>query len=83
MFMFQFFFKLMRLKCEAYATLNDQDEDLDAEKHLYGRMGGTPPSTALVAPAALYLTAVLECICELVVIIAFVIELYAYPLPPP
>ena len=60
--------KLLRIKCEAYATLNDQDEDTDAEARLHQRMAGVAlPRPALVAPAALYLTAVLECVCEYVI----------------
>lgn len=56
-------FQLMRLKCEAYSTLNDSDEDPQAEARLNARLG-SPSSrkAALVAPAALYLTAVLECV---------------------
>ncbi|KAI0711045.1 hypothetical protein C8T65DRAFT_695490 [Cerioporus squamosus] len=64
----QWSFELLRLKCEAYSTMNDSDEDAEAEKRLQQRMeaaGSTaPPSPALLAPAALYLTAILEAICE-------------------
>ncbi len=56
--------QLLRLKCEAYSTMNDTDEDPEVEKRLNERMinaGGTaPPHTSLMAPAALYLTAILE-----------------------
>ena len=56
--------QLLRLKCEAYSTMNDSDEDADAEKRLQQRMEAagstTPPNPALLAPAALYLTAILE-----------------------
>ncbi|KAI0758113.1 hypothetical protein C8Q74DRAFT_1168048, partial [Fomes fomentarius] len=62
----QWSFELLRLKCEAYSTMNDSDEDADAEKRLQQRMEAsgstTPPSPALLAPAALYLTAILECV---------------------
>ncbi|EIM88094.1 uncharacterized protein STEHIDRAFT_167449 [Stereum hirsutum FP-91666 SS1] len=57
--------ELMRLKCEAYSTLNDSDEDPQTEARLNARLGSpSPRKAALVAPAALYLTAVLESICE-------------------
>jgi hypothetical protein len=56
--------QLLRLKCEAYSTLNETDEDPDAETRLQMRMssggGLTPPKSAQVAPASLYLTAMLE-----------------------
>jgi hypothetical protein len=56
--------QLMRLKCEAYSTLNDSDEDAQAERRLHDRMGSPDLgcSPALVAPAALYMTAILECV---------------------
>ncbi|KAK7696149.1 hypothetical protein QCA50_000800 [Cerrena zonata] len=61
-------FELLRLKCEAYTTMNDVDEDTDAERRLNDRManngGGIPPQQLLLPPAALYLTAILEHICE-------------------
>ncbi|KAH9939258.1 uncharacterized protein BXZ73DRAFT_44012 [Epithele typhae] len=64
----QWSYELLRLKCEAYSTMNDTDEDADAEKRLQQRMeatgSATPPSPTLLAPAALYLTAILEAICE-------------------
>ncbi|GJE87477.1 hypothetical protein PsYK624_035600 [Phanerochaete sordida] len=64
----QWAFELLRLKCEAYTTMNDLDEDDEGEKKLRVRMleaGSTaPPDEHLVAPAALYLTAILEHICE-------------------
>ncbi|KAF8272472.1 hypothetical protein EI94DRAFT_1783555 [Lactarius quietus] len=59
--------ELMRLKCEAYSTLNDSDEDAQAENKIQERLqsqGVEPPKSIVVAPAALYLTAILECICE-------------------
>jgi hypothetical protein len=62
--------KLLRLKCEAYSTLNDTDEDSITEARLSVRMREAghlvPPPATLVAPAALYLTAVLEHVCEYV-----------------
>ncbi|TFK43844.1 hypothetical protein BDQ12DRAFT_643549 [Crucibulum laeve] len=60
-------FELLRLKCEAYSTLNESDEDPGSETHINERMAQThayPPAPSLVAPAALYLTAVLEAMCE-------------------
>jgi hypothetical protein len=67
-FPLQWSFELLRLKCEAYSTLNDSDEDVNSENRLSERMRDlghvlTPPA-ALVAPAALYLTAIIEYICE-------------------
>lgn len=57
--------QLLRLKCQAYSTLSDSDEDSQAETRLTERMGkslsgASPPKPVLVAPAALYLTAILE-----------------------
>lgn len=57
--------QLLRLKCQAYSTLSDSDEDAQAEARLTERMsqgdsGASPPQATLVAPAALYLTAILE-----------------------
>lgn len=55
--------KLMRLKCEAYSTLNDADEDAQAEVRLSDKLGGVSANArraVLVAPAALYLTAIME-----------------------
>lgn len=57
--------QLLRLKCQAYSTLGDSDEDPQAEARLIDRLGksvndATPPKATLVAPAALYLTAILE-----------------------
>ncbi|OBZ70223.1 hypothetical protein A0H81_09784 [Grifola frondosa] len=66
LFDLQWSFELLRLKCEAYSTMNDSDEDAEAEKRLHQRMeeAGTPfpPKATLLAPAALYLTAILECV---------------------
>jgi hypothetical protein len=53
----------MRLKCEAYSTLNDEDEDAQGESIIQERLrsqGIDPPKSIIVAPAALYLTAILE-----------------------
>ncbi|KAL0580523.1 hypothetical protein V5O48_001510 [Marasmius crinis-equi] len=67
-FNLQWAFELLRLKCEAYSTLNESDEDTGAESRLHERMAGLnghqPPRPSLVAPAALYLTAILEAMCE-------------------
>ncbi|THV08194.1 hypothetical protein K435DRAFT_814695 [Dendrothele bispora CBS 962.96] len=61
-FNLQWAFELLRLKCEAYSTLNESDENQAAEARLVERMGsaGPPPKASLVSPAALYLTAILE-----------------------
>ncbi|KAJ3812009.1 hypothetical protein F5876DRAFT_38338 [Lentinula aff. lateritia] len=58
----QWAFELLRLKCEAYSTLNESDGDKSAEARLQERLVGTgpPPKPSLIAPAALYLTAILE-----------------------
>ncbi|KAI6152345.1 hypothetical protein BKA82DRAFT_4110266 [Pisolithus tinctorius] len=56
-------FELLRLKCEAYSTLSDTDEDPDAEVRLTERMnaeGTSIPKQSLLAPASLYLTAIIE-----------------------
>ncbi|KAJ7129197.1 hypothetical protein C8R44DRAFT_776139 [Mycena epipterygia] len=63
-FHLQWAFELLRLKCEAYSTLNESDEDAAAVGRLQEKMahlgGTTPPVPGLVAPASLYLTAILE-----------------------
>ncbi|KAF8345563.1 hypothetical protein F5887DRAFT_884708 [Amanita rubescens] len=62
-FNFQFAFKLLRLKCAAYSTLNDSDEDPNTEACIMEKMrdAGVVPFTAVrIAPAALYLTAIVE-----------------------
>ncbi|TFY74052.1 hypothetical protein EWM64_g9960 [Hericium alpestre] len=56
--------ELMRLKCEAYSTLNDSDEDALAESRINESLGQPGKKSAQAAPAALYLTAILESICE-------------------
>ncbi|KAH7909454.1 hypothetical protein BJ138DRAFT_1067025 [Hygrophoropsis aurantiaca] len=66
-FHLQWAYELLRLKCEAYSTLSDTDEDSDIETQLYEQMradGSPPPKQPLLAPAALYLTAILESVCE-------------------
>ncbi|KAG8865413.1 hypothetical protein FRB96_000303 [Tulasnella sp. 330] len=60
-------FELMRLKCEVYSTLGDAEEDIDEEILLQKRMlvaSPSPPHINSVPPAALYITAILEHICE-------------------
>jgi len=55
--------QLFRLKCEAYSTLSDTDENSDAEIRLKERMnadGVPPPKQDVLAPASLYLTAIIE-----------------------
>ena len=46
--------------------MNDSDEDAEAEKllqhHMEASGASSPPTPALLAPAALYLTAILECV---------------------
>ncbi|KZP13483.1 hypothetical protein FIBSPDRAFT_897397 [Athelia psychrophila] len=68
-FNLQWAFELIRLKCQAYSTLSDSDEDPQAEARLAERIGKaipdvSPPKGTLVAPAALYLTAIIESVCE-------------------
>ncbi|KAF9450949.1 hypothetical protein P691DRAFT_757736 [Macrolepiota fuliginosa MF-IS2] len=66
-FYLQWSFELLRLKCEAYSTLNESDEDPSVEDRIHERFiqsVAVPPSAALLAPAALYLTAILEAMCE-------------------
>jgi len=58
-----FYMQLLRLKCEAYSTLSDTDENSDAETRLKERMnadGVPPPKQDILAPASLYLTAIIE-----------------------
>jgi len=53
----------LRLKCEAYSTLNEEDEDPASERRInemFGKVHPHAPRTALLDPAALYLTAILE-----------------------
>ena len=55
--------QLLRLKCEAYSTLNEEDEDPNLEGRVNEKLGKPhphPPKVGLVDPAALYLTAILE-----------------------
>jgi hypothetical protein len=56
--------QLLRLKCEAYSTLNDSDENINSENRLSERMRDAGfsivPPVALVNPAAFYLTAIIE-----------------------
>ncbi|KAH6901397.1 hypothetical protein BKA70DRAFT_1374770 [Coprinopsis sp. MPI-PUGE-AT-0042] len=57
---------LLRNKCEAYSTLNEVDEDPVAEASINRRYNGQapPPLPLLLAPAALYLTEILEHVLE-------------------
>ena len=51
------------MKCEAYSTLNEEDEDPNLEGRVSEKLGKPhphPPKVGLVDPAALYLTAILE-----------------------
>jgi hypothetical protein len=54
--------QLLRLKCEAYSTLNEEDEDPASESRINEMFGMThlQAPRALLDPAALYLTAILE-----------------------
>lgn len=66
-FHLQWAFSLLRLKCEAYSTLNEADEDPASEgriNEMFGKVHPHAPKTALLDPAALYLTAILESMCE-------------------
>lgn len=58
--------KLLRMKCEAYSTLSDYDGDAEVEAQLQARIttlaGPHAPRPQAIAPAALYLTAILECV---------------------
>jgi hypothetical protein len=59
----QYWVQLLRLKCEAYSTLSDTDENSDAENRLKERMladGVPPPKQEVLSPASLYLTAIIE-----------------------
>ncbi|KAH7103061.1 hypothetical protein BKA62DRAFT_698490 [Auriculariales sp. MPI-PUGE-AT-0066] len=57
-------FELLRMKCEAYSTLSDFDGDAEVEAQLQQRIatagGPAAPRVQAIAPAALYLTAILE-----------------------
>ncbi|KAF8524755.1 hypothetical protein JB92DRAFT_3109275 [Gautieria morchelliformis] len=61
-------FELLRIKCEAYSSLGDQEEKVEIETALHARItqisGDATLKLAAVAPAALYLTAILEHVCE-------------------
>jgi hypothetical protein len=56
--------KLLRHKCELYSSLGELNEDPEVEARLQARMvqaaPGVSPNINAVAPAALYLTAVIE-----------------------
>ncbi|CUA70263.1 Titin [Rhizoctonia solani] len=60
-------FELLRQKCEAYCTLGDIEENVAVESALQEKMlgaGPCAPKAEQVIPAALYLTAILEHVCE-------------------
>ncbi|KAG8697312.1 hypothetical protein FRC08_006620 [Ceratobasidium sp. 394] len=60
-------FELLRQKCEAYCTLGDLEENVAVEAALQEKMvnaGPGAPTIEQIAPAALYLTAILEHVCE-------------------
>lgn len=61
---FGYLFQLLRMKCEAYSSLGDQEENAEFENALYSRMLHTAKDVSIplssLAPAALYLTAILE-----------------------
>ncbi|CAA7258588.1 unnamed protein product [Cyclocybe aegerita] len=66
-FHLQWAFELLRFKCEAYSTLNEEDEDPAAESRVnerFAKVHPHPPKVALLDPAALYLTAIIESMCE-------------------
>lgn len=61
------FEKLLRLKCCAYSTLNEDDEDPAAEaqvNEVFSKAHSYSPQVALLDPAALYLTAIVESVFE-------------------
>lgn len=61
-------FELLRLKCEAYSTFNDTDDDVEAEKRWQSKVTGISGfpmhNVQFIPPAALYLTAIIEHVCE-------------------
>ena len=62
------FLKLLRLKCSAYSTLNEDDEDPTAEvrvNEIFSKAHSHPPHVELLDPSALYLTAILEFVLQL------------------
>ncbi|KAG8965475.1 hypothetical protein FRC03_000472 [Tulasnella sp. 419] len=62
-FPLQLAFELMRQKCEVYSTLGDVEEDFDEETRLQNQLlasGPSAPRPEAVAPAALYITAILD-----------------------
>lgn len=62
------------MKCETYSSLGDQEEDPQTEAMLHARMvqatGEEIPGIAAIAPAALYLTAILEYVFTLFCLIS-------------
>jgi len=58
--------KLLRLKCSAYSTLNEEDEDPADEtrvNEIFTKAHSHSPTNELLDPAALYLTAIIELVC--------------------
>lgn len=53
--------------------MNDTDEDADAIKRVNEKMGVAgslaPPHTSLLAPASLYITAILECVMSVLTLV--------------
>ncbi len=59
--------KLLRLKCSAYSTLNEEDEDPADEtrvNEIFTKAHSHSPTVELLDPAALYLTAIIELVCS-------------------
>jgi len=62
------FLQVLRLKCSAYSTLNEDDEDPTAEvrvNEIFSKAHSHPPQIGILDPAALYLTAILEFVLQL------------------
>ena len=56
--------QVLRLKCEAFSNMNECDDNTEAENRVHERMATDgdryPPKSSQLAPASLYLTAILE-----------------------
>jgi len=67
--------QLLRLKCEAYSTLNDSDEDTDAENRwqtkIIDQAGFPTHNTHYMASCALYVTAIIECVTIIFITVCF------------